>query len=271
MPVAQLHDAERHPSIIDAKQRHRGERVVEGTPMTWSIRNQILIPLIGIQVIAVTAVALATAALAVRRGELEIVARLNGVLETLEHGNFPLTATVLAKMSGLSGAHFVVVANDGQIKESSLAMADPFPSALRSIHPTEGIDTLDHAPAITMGGTRYFALPVQPIGRPRDVTLWVLYPETSLSRVRWEAALPPSILGLASLAAMILVTSWIAHRMSARIKERETSTRWTLLRMLTKWATSRARSIAWPASSGKCVRRLSSQNARACSLSSPPA
>ena len=57
--------------------------------MRWSIRSQILIPLIGIQAVAVTAATLTTAALAARRSEGEIIGRLNDVLDTLAHGNFP--------------------------------------------------------------------------------------------------------------------------------------------------------------------------------------
>ena len=75
--------------------------------MRWSIRNQILIPLIGIQAVAVTAATLVTATLAARRSEREIIGRLNDVLDTLGHGSFPYTGSVLAKMRGLSGAHFI--------------------------------------------------------------------------------------------------------------------------------------------------------------------
>ena len=72
--------------------------------MRLSIRNQILFPLMGIQAVAVTAITIATATLAAGRSEREIVARLNGVIDTFGHANFPYTASVLAKMRGLSGA-----------------------------------------------------------------------------------------------------------------------------------------------------------------------
>ena len=72
--------------------------------MRWSIRNQILIPLIVIQGMTVCAITLAAATLAARRSERQVIDRLNGVVETLGHANFPYTRSVLARMRGLSGA-----------------------------------------------------------------------------------------------------------------------------------------------------------------------
>ena len=84
-------------------------------PMRWSIRNQILVPLIAIQAVAVAAIAITTATLAARRSERQIVDRLNGVIDALGHASFPYTAGVLARMRGLSGAHFVAYAEDGRV------------------------------------------------------------------------------------------------------------------------------------------------------------
>ncbi len=61
-------------------------------PMRWSIRNQILVPLIAIQAAAVAAIAIATATLAARRSERQIVDRLNGVIDALGDARFPYTA-----------------------------------------------------------------------------------------------------------------------------------------------------------------------------------
>ena len=97
--------------------------------MRSSIRNQILIPLIGIQAVAVTAATVTMAALAATRTEREIIGRLNDVLDTLGHGNFPFTASVLARMRGISGAHFLVGGAGRRIMETSL----PGPSIVSRI------------------------------------------------------------------------------------------------------------------------------------------
>jgi signal transduction histidine kinase len=185
--------------------------------MRWSIRARILIPLIGIQAIAVTAATLTAATLAARRSERAIVDRLNGVVDTLEHGNIPRTASVLSKMRGLSGAHFIAGGRDGQLAETSLPGLDTVPASLLSLAPSFRTRSLDESPAVTLDGTRYFAVavPAQPEGG--KAPLYVLYPETSWRLARREAAVPSLCLGVGSLAVMVLVTSWIAHRISSRI------------------------------------------------------
>ena len=185
--------------------------------MRWSIQNQILIPLIAIQAVAVTAIAITAAALAARRSEQHVIDRLNGVIDTLGHASFPYTASVLAKMQGLSGAHFIACADDGRVTETSFAAFAGLPPALRSIPAATKLDSLGDSPTSMLGGIRYFVVRVRPAGSPRGLSLLVLYPETSWRVARWEAALPSLILGAGSLVVMMLVTGWIAHRISDRI------------------------------------------------------
>ena len=189
--------------------------------MRWSIRNQILIPLIAIQAVAVTAATVATATLAASRSEQEIIGRLNEVLGTLEHGNIPYTGSVLAKMRGLSGAHFIAWGETGQVTETSLPTLEGLPPSLRGVPAAGHMDALADSPSVLLGGIRYFAVSVRAPFGTRGGSLVVLYPETSWRQARREAAMPALLLGLGSLAAMVLVTSWIAHRMSGRIRRVE--------------------------------------------------
>jgi signal transduction histidine kinase len=186
--------------------------------MRWSIRDQILIPLIAIQAVAVTAIAITTATLAAQRSEQQIIDRLNGVIDTLEHANFPYTAGVLAKMQGLSGAHFIAYAHDGRVTETSFSTLKDPPPLLRSLPMVAKLDSLGASPTAVLGGIRYFAVLVRPPSSPRGVSLLVLYPETSWRQARWEAAMPPLTLGAGSLGIMVVVTGWIAHRISERIR-----------------------------------------------------
>jgi signal transduction histidine kinase len=186
--------------------------------MRWSIRNQILVPLIGIQAVAVTAATLTTATLAASRSEREIIGRLNDLLDTLEHGSFPYTRSVLAKMRGLSGAHFIAWGPGGQVTETSLPTLEGLPVSLRKVPVAVRVDSLAESPTILLGGTRYFTVSVRSPTGPRGGSLVVLYPETSWRQTRREAAMPALLLGIGSLGLMVLVTSWIAHRMSSRIR-----------------------------------------------------
>ena len=186
--------------------------------MRWSIRNQILIPLIGIQAVAVTVAALVMATLAARRSEREIIGRLNDVLGTLGHGNFPYTGSVLARMHGLSGAHFIVRGDDGRVMEASLREIADLPASLKAVPAAGHVDSLAESPSVAVGGTRYFAASVRSPGGLRGGSLVVLYPETAWRQARREAAMPALLLGVAALATMVVVTSVIAHRMSRRIR-----------------------------------------------------
>lgn len=185
--------------------------------MRLSIRNQILIPLIALQSVTLCAVTAATAALAARRSERQVSDRLNGVVEALGHANFPYTASVLAKMRGLSGAEFVAYAADGRVAESSFSALKEMPPPLASLPKAARLDSLGQAPTVRLGGVRYFAVPLRPSGGPHSSPLLVLYPETSWRQARREAATPPLVLGGASLFLVAGVTGWIALRISRRI------------------------------------------------------
>jgi signal transduction histidine kinase len=185
--------------------------------MHWSIRSQILVPLIAIQVIAVTAATVTTATLAARRTEREIIDRLHDVVATLERGNIPHTASVFRKMRGLSGAHFVTGTREGQLAETSLPALTEFPASLRALAPTSRISSLWEITPVLVAGTRYFAVRAFAPLEPQSGPLVVLYPESSWRLARREAALPPLLVGAGSLGAMILATSWIAARISSRV------------------------------------------------------
>lgn len=160
-----------------------------------------------------------TASLAARRGERQVTDRLNGVIESLGHANFPYTASVLAKMRGLSGAQFIAYAENGRVTETSFASLTDPPPPLESIRPTARLDSLGDSPTVRLDGARYFAVPLRSSGGPHGSTLLVLYPETSWRQARQEAATPPLVLGGSSLILMAAVTSWIAHRISVRIRK----------------------------------------------------
>lgn len=189
--------------------------------MRWSIRNQILVPLIAIQAAAVAAIAIATATLAARRSEREISERLHGVVAALGHASFPYTASVLARMRSLSGAHFIAYSEGGQVSETSLPAAAELPRSLLEFAPAARWESLGTSPRVVVGGTRYVAWPLRASSRLRGQSLLLLYPETSWRQARWDAALPPLLLGAGSLGALALATRWIAHRIAGRIRRLE--------------------------------------------------
>ena len=185
--------------------------------MLRSIRNQILVPLIAVQGVAVASLAVSAATLAARRSERQMIERLNEVIETLGHSSFPYTRSVLTKMRGLSGAHFAVIQENGQVVDSTLAAFRTLPPLPRSGRPMTRLDSLGNAPTLLLDGTRYFAVPLRTPSEPRGSVLLVLYPETAWRQARWESAMSPLAVGLVTLGLIAAVTSWIAHRISGRI------------------------------------------------------
>ena len=168
-----------------------------GSPMRWSIRNQILIPLIGIQAVAVTAATLTTATLAAGRSEREIIGRLNEVLDTLEHGSFPYTGSVLAKMRGLSGAHFIAWGEDGPGDGNQPAALEGLPPSLRDGAGGGPRRTRSrNRPSILVGGTRYFAVSVRsPSEAPAAARSWCFTPRRAGTRRGGKRRCQPLLLG----------------------------------------------------------------------------
>ncbi len=143
------------------------------------MQNQILIPLIIIQGAAVLAVTIATATVAARRSERQVIDRLNGVIETLGHASFPYTATVLSKMRGLSGAEFIAYSTDGHVDAASFSSLNDNPPPLESIPATARLDSLGESPTVLLDSVRYFAVSLRSSAGSRGPSLLVLYPETS--------------------------------------------------------------------------------------------
>ena len=102
--------------------------------------------------------------------------------------------------------------------ETSFSPLKDSPPLLRSIPTVAKLDSLGESPTAVLGGTRYFAVLVRPASSSRGLSLLVLYPETSWRQARWEAAMPPLMLGVGSLGVMVVITGWIAHRISDRIR-----------------------------------------------------
>ena len=124
--------------------------------MRFSIRHQVLVPIVAIQAVTLAAITIASVAMAARRTERQIIDRLEGVTLALGRSNFPLTEGVLARMHDLSGARFVAYDPQGK----PLAASDPQllqqapDSAGIPVSDKERFGSLSDAPTITVSGSR---------------------------------------------------------------------------------------------------------------------
>lgn len=186
--------------------------------MRWPIRNQILVPFIAILLAAVATIAVSAAYLAARRSEETTIAQLNHVIETLGRSSFPSSQNVLEMMRGLSGAEFVALDEHQTVIAATLPADVPFSLSPSTAPAGRELGFLLESPTVTIGGERYFAAVARRPTAGRAKMLWVLYPETSWRRARWEAALPPLLVGAGTVVLMTVAAAWVASRLARRIR-----------------------------------------------------
>lgn len=186
--------------------------------MRWPIRNQILIPVALLLTAAVTLIAVSSAILAARRSEEQTLHQLRQVVDTLGQVSFPFAPNVLEKMRGLSGAEFVVQNDKSVITATTLLNDELLRDDLRQVPSLQELMTKGIYPTVTVQRKRYQVSAVRGPNEFGRTTLIVLYPEQSLKQARWEAALPPLAVGVATILLMIAFSAWLAQHLSHRIR-----------------------------------------------------
>ncbi len=190
--------------------------------MRWPIRNQILLPFLSIQIVAIAAVAAASSLTAMRQVEAEIAARLESVKEVLRNSSFPLTLAVLEQLNELTGAEFIRISPDGVITSSTIPLTSDHLPDLQSPPITD-----DPAPRdlrswiLVFDDTRYFAGIIE---TPRAGTVGhtlILYPEQRWVTARREALLPPLAIGTFLVLLIVIASILVARRIGRRIQQVE--------------------------------------------------
>ena len=187
--------------------------------MRWPIRYQILVPFAGVLLAALATVSLLNAYFSARRSQQQIDQQLRHVAQTLAESNFRLTDTVLRQMHGLSGAEFMLVADDGR----PLAVSRPLPDSLAM--PEIIADRWNEVrlgPAVHVGGVDYFQSTVRLDGRGLEsgpALLHILYPKQFVSEAQREAIVPPLGVGIVALLLCAAVAIALSRRLSRPIRE----------------------------------------------------
>lgn len=189
--------------------------------MRWPIRNQILVPFVSVLVTAVSSTAVASAYFAARRAEADTIRQIRAVSQTLAQTNFPLTPSVLERMRGLSGAHFVVRERSGRVVQSTLPNLMLLPAPLARDSRERNFDAPARHASLTIGGRAFLATEVAVPSPTGSASLVVLFPEATWQQARWDAATPPLAIGLAALAVLIVVAYWLAEHISRPIRRIE--------------------------------------------------
>jgi signal transduction histidine kinase len=193
--------------------------IQERTDMRWPIRNQILFPFVGIQILTLTVISVAFAWMSVKEVERETLERLSRVLTTLEDATFPLTQNVLDELHLLSGAQFVVFDQSGR---PTTATMPRFQQLLENVPPTStsplGNGFINGHSLVRLGDEEFFAGKVNLLRSSNAESVVVLYPERRWMLARWNAVYPPLVIGAGALCFTLFASTLIARRMGHRIR-----------------------------------------------------
>jgi signal transduction histidine kinase len=191
--------------------------------MRWSIRYQLLLPLLTL-LIGVAGISTWTAIASAARARQQIEMQVRQVARTLSESRFPLTQNVLEQMKGLSGAEYLVVSGEGRRTAT-------FPIEGLDLPPAEAVaddwQSLHLGPPVTLGGQLYLCSGVRlsPARAESGSILYLLYPEALWRDALWQAVRPSLVLGgFVGLASVVLAVG-VAQRLSRRIQKLERRTR----------------------------------------------
>jgi signal transduction histidine kinase len=191
--------------------------------MRWSVRYQLLVPILTLLLGVVGGSTLVAVGSARRAAERQIEEQMRSIAQSLSEGNYPLTPNVLEQIKSLSGAEYVVVPPEGP-GLTTLAAADN--SAVAAIAIVDSPQELRLGPPWRLGDEDYLVTGVRlrsPVGQPAS-TLYILYPESRWRDAVWQAMRPSLWLGGLGGAVAVGLALWIAHRLSRRINRLQEQT-----------------------------------------------
>lgn len=185
--------------------------------MRWSIRYQLLVPLLTLLLGVVVGITAWSAIAAARRERDQIETQVRNVAHTLSHARWPLKEYVLRNTKGISGAEYVIVNPAGKIKEATLEADIP---RLDFENVLDDPDTLTLGEPVTVAGKRYLggALRLKEFPNQGDV-LYILYPESLWLDALWGAIVPSLVVGTLGGVLSVLVAVTLAQRLSRRVLE----------------------------------------------------
>ena len=190
--------------------------------MRWPIQRQLLLPVLSVVVLAIVISTVTNAwftAEWTRRQQEETLAR---VVATLTDSGFPLTSTVLSKMSGLSGAEFVLFDKAGNVEETTIHFTAEDLKTLTAIAPTASVKDFSNNPTLVLGAEHYLygrlAVTGHPAGGPAR-SLLVLFPEERWRSPGRQALVVPLGVGAVAVLAAVLVTTLLARRFVLPIQQ----------------------------------------------------
>lgn len=195
-------------------------------PHFRSLTSRLILPLLLASVLAASLVAAASYWLADRTAAEQLEQRFAAIQRSLEGSQFPLTRSVLTSLSELTSAHWITLGPDGQIVDSTLALAAaerrglaerltrlPVDTPVESAEPVR----LNHAQRIYQA-KRFRRTPIARRGAELPVhDVVVLFDDAQWRLARLRAAAAPLATGLSTIVLLSSVTLLLAGRLIHRV------------------------------------------------------
>jgi signal transduction histidine kinase len=196
----------------------------QGLVMRWSIRTQVLVPVLALLLGVVGLGAWMAYAAAQRAVRQQVETQVRNMASVLGQAQFPLTQAVLEQVKGLTGAEFVLIRADGGRLATGTIQPEELP---HSIPVADDWQTLRLGERADIGGQTYLCSGVRlkPTGGDGSGTLLILYPQAQWQTALNEAVRPALWIGLAGGALAVVLAVIIAQRLSRRIQELQRRTR----------------------------------------------
>jgi signal transduction histidine kinase len=176
--------------------------------MRWPLQYQIALPMAAVMLLGVATASGLNALVAARGTRSRIEEQLRDVAAIITGTNFPLNDSVLAKLHGLSGAHFIVVDAAGKSLVSSgpeLNLAPDLPDGAANVG-----NRLTLEDPIQVQGVNYFhgRVASRPSTSGEARVVHMLYPVAEYEAA-WQRAVLPS-LGVLAVALPVCVVLAVA-------------------------------------------------------------
>lgn len=180
----------------------------------WPLERQLLVPVLSVVVVAIALSSLLTAWLAYDWSARRQTENLERVVHTLTGAGFPLTNSVLSKMSGLSGADFLVLDRAGEQRAATIDLSPATIRDLAAMPPQAGGNSLWKLPRVSLEDRDYLAarLPVDDVRDGDPLELVVLLPTDRWWATSAHLVVAPLAVGGASALVLALILAAIARR-----------------------------------------------------------
>jgi len=193
--------------------------------MRWTIRYQVLVPLITM-LLGVAGMAVWTGMASAQRARQQIETQMHDIARTVNAATFPRNPQTLSLMKGLSGAEFLLCDSHRRPllddRGEAMTTLPRLPADLPE--PTEDWNDLHLGPRVPVAGDTYICQGIR-LGQERTWILYIFYPESLWRDALWAAVRPSLFLGVVGGVGSILLTVLVGQRLGRRIQELERRTR----------------------------------------------